>query len=251
MRTKTALTTVALVGLLLTAGCTTSLSPASVAATSPDDTATDGRAIQIAADGQVQAAPDRAVVRVAATASGDDVDAVRQRLAENATQMFEALRAQGIDESQISTVRYDIGQNYRHEERPSEPKYRGQHTYQITLNDTSRAGPTVVTAVENGASRVEGVSFTLSEEKRDRLREQAISDAVETARGQAETAAESAGLTIVDTETVRTSELRAEPYRIESPTALAAGDAAASPGFAGGSVSVTARVLVTYDAERA
>lgn len=248
MYSKTVLASLALVGLLLTAGCSTSLSPGSAAAMSPGDTA-DGRTIQVAATGQVETTPNRAVLRVAVTARGDEVDAVRQRLAENASRMRDALREAGVDADQIQTVRYDIGQNYRHEERSSEPRYRGQHSYQITLNDTDRAGSVVVTAVENGASRVEEVRFTISDEKRRQLREQAVSDAVETARGQANAAATSAGLAVTDVRTVRTGELRAEPYRVQETAALAAdGGSGGSPSFAGGPVTVTARVLVTYNA---
>ena len=250
MQFRTILTSLVLAGLLTLAGCSTGLSPGSVAA-SPDKTA-DSDTIQVAATGQVDTAPNRAVLRMAVTARGDEVDAVRQRLAENASRMREALQEAGIEEHQIQTVRYDIGQNYRHQERSSEPRYRGRHTYRIVLNDTDRAGSVVVTAIENGASRVENVRFTVTDDKRRELREEAIADAVKAAGGQADAAAASAGLSVTDVRTVRTGELRAEPYRVQETAALAAGgDAGGAPAFADGPVTVTARVLVTYNATSA
>ncbi|MFB6171759.1 MAG: SIMPL domain-containing protein [Haloarculaceae archaeon] len=253
MRPKTVLATIALAGLLLTAGCTTSLTPGNAAAVPSNGVAADGASgntVQVAATGEVQATPDRAVVRVAATARADDVETVRQRLAENATQLRKALADAGVDASQIQTVRYDIGQNYRHEKQASAPEYEGQHVFRITLDDPDQAGPIVVAAVENGASSVEDVRFTLSTEKRNRLREEAVSNAVETAHGRAEAAASSADLTVGEARVVRTTELRAEPYQVQNAMALtSASGSGASPGFAGGSVTVTARVLVTYDAQ--
>lgn len=247
MHSKMTLASLALAGLLLTAGCSTGPSPGSAAATSPDDTA--DRTVQVAATGQTETEPNRAVLRVAVTAHGDEVDTVRERLATNASRMRTALREVGIDDGQIRTERYDIDQNYRREERASGPRYRGRHSYQITLADTDRAGSVVVTAVENGASRIEGIRFTISDEKRSQLREQAVEDAVETARGQAEAAAGGAGLVVTDARTVRTGELRTEPYRVQETAALAAdGGSGGGPSFAGGSVTVTARVLVTYNA---
>lgn len=250
MQSRTILVSLALAGLLVLAGCSTGLSPGSVAA-SPEGAA-DTQTIQVAATGQVATEPNRAVLRVAVSARGDKVDAVRQRLAENASRMREALREAGIEEDQIQTVRYDIGQNYRHEERSSEPQYRGRHSYQIVLNDTDQAGSVIVTAVENGASLVENVQFTITDEKRRELREEAVADAVEAAGGQADAAAVSAGLSVTDIRTVRTGELRAQPYRVQETAALAAGgDSGGAPAFAGGSVTVTARVLVTYNATSA
>ncbi|PSP41536.1 SIMPL domain-containing protein, partial [Halobacteriales archaeon QH_10_70_21] len=66
------------------------------------------RSISVDATGSADAAPDRAVVRVAVTANGDDPAAVRDDLAANADALRESLAAAGVDESQYETAEYRI-----------------------------------------------------------------------------------------------------------------------------------------------
>jgi uncharacterized protein YggE len=257
--------TVAALGLavlLVAAGCS-----APLGSTAPGDgvqnqqqnqnrqaAADTDRTIQVAASGTAEAEPDRAVVRVAVVARSDDVSTIRDRLAANSSQLREALRDEGVDADQVVTTRYDIDQNYRYdpERNPDEPRYRGQHAFAITLNNTSMAGETVVTALENGANRVEGIEFTLTEESRRNLRNDALAEAVAVGRTQAETAANGTDLAISGVASVETAETSVRPYRIEETAALsaAAGDAGggAPTSFEGGTVTVRAQALVTYNA---
>lgn len=212
-----------------------------------------GRTIRVATSGTAEAEPDRAIVRVAVAARSDDVSVIRDRLAANASDMREALAEAGIDADRVVTTRYDIDQNYRYdpERNPEEPRYRGQHAFAITLNNTSRAGSTVVTALENGANRVDGVEFTLTEETRRDLRNEALDEAVAVGREQAGTAANGTDLEITGVDAVETGETSVRPYRVEETAALAAagdGGGGAPTSFEGGTVTVTAQALVTYNA---
>lgn len=268
--------TVAALGLavlLVTAGCSAPLGltdapsdgvnrnpdadpDADPAGSQPDMAPSDpARTIQVAASGTAEAEPDRAVVSVAVVARSDNISVIRDRLAANATEMREALAAAGVDADQVVTTRYDIRQNYRYdpERNPDQPRYQGQHAFAITLNNTSRAGPAVVTALENGANRVEGVEFTLTEETRRDLRNQALAEAVEVGRTQAETAAQGTGLDITGVSTVETAETSVRPYRVQETAAFAAaGDGGgASTAFEGGTVTVRAQALITYNATNA
>jgi len=250
MRTVRILPVLALALLLVTAGC--SQLPGSTEGATPDQQ-DDSQAIQVAGTGSTEASPDEAVVRVGVVVLGDDIESVQSELAANATAVREALRDQGVEADRIRTVRYDLGQNYRYDpdRRPSEPRYRGQHTFAVTLDDPDRAGDVVVTAVQNGATRVRGVQFTLSDEKRTDLRADAVEAAVENARTEADTAAGAAGLSITGVDTVRTTELQAEPYRVHDSRLLSsqvASGGGTSPAISQGPVTVTARVLVTYNA---
>lgn len=236
--------------LILTAGC----SQLPGVSGGPDQR-TGSQAIQASGAGSIERAPDQAIVRLGVVSRGDDIAAVQSELAENVQTMREALREEGIDDDQIRTRRYNLGQNRRFDpdRRPSEPRYEGRHSFVVTLDEPDRAGDIVVTAVQNGASRVRGVSFTLSDERRRELRADAIHEAVENARAEATAAAEGAGLRITSVHTVRTTELRAEPYRVRSTSLLSAqaSGGGVTPEIARGPVTVTARVLVTYNATEA
>jgi len=209
--------------------------------------------VEVGASGQVQTAPDRAIVHVAVTARSDSVETVRERLAENASQLRSALEESGLGDDQIASSRYDIRQNYRHNEDPSEPKFQGEHSFTITVNETERAGEVVVTAVENGATRVGNVEFTITEETRNELREQALSKAIENADGKAAVAAEGTGLELAGAHTVQTTDVSSHSPSAQRLTydLASAGGGGTATSFDGGAVTVTAQVVVAYNATEA
>ena len=197
--------------------------------------------ISVAATGSADASPDRAVVRVAATAEGNSSAAVRDTLAADAEALRTALDELGVD---YETIEYRINSvDERHrpprEETPS-ADYRGVHVYRVTLDDPGQAGDVIGAATGAGAE-VTDVELTLSEEKRTELREDAIRAAMTDARSQADTIA-AAG------DTVDASQGRYVPVRYE---AAAGGGAAAETVVSEGEVSVTYRVQVTYNATTA
>lgn len=256
MKRKVAVLALAL--LTVTAGCLGS-GPTSrdAKAQNPGDAsaqdANADRTVEVAASGQVQAAPDRVVVQVAVTSRADAVETVRQQLAENASRLQSALRDAGLDADQITSTQYDVSRNHRHDERPSEPEFEGQHSFTVTLNETDRAGEVVVTAVENGATRIGSVRFTVTQETRNDLRERALARAIDNARGKAAVAANGTGLELggvhtVQTVDVSTQEVRRDAVRMAATNADAGGTATS---FEGGTVTVSADVFVVYNASEA
>jgi uncharacterized protein YggE len=264
MRRQSALAALALSVMLVTAGCASVLgtgeSPQSnpapqsnanenvqAATNAPGD---PGRTIAVAASGQVQTQPNQAILRVAVEATGESASTVRQRLAENVSQMRAALAEMGIEGDQISTADYDIRnqQRFGGREDAERPPFRGRHAFTITLTDLNRTGRVIVTAVENGATSVDDVRFTLSEETRRELRKEALADAMSSAREQASVIADQSDLSIAGVGSVQTADVGFRPVRFEG-SALAGGDGGGGgTSIEGGAVTVTAQVQVTYNA---
>ncbi|PSQ46121.1 SIMPL domain-containing protein [Halobacteriales archaeon SW_6_65_15] len=250
------LATVGVALLLLTAGCAGSLAPDGTSAAAQQSERSDvaqqfdrgDRTIQVAASGEAETTPNQAVVRVAAVARADDANVVRQRLAENASGVREALRNLGLADDQIRTVAYNIDQQYRERGGDRVPDgFEGIHAFEITLSNVSQAGMVVDTAVENGADRVDNVELTLSEERRQEVRAEALRDAMSNARADADVIAESANLTVTGVHSAATGDLSYTPVRAQ---ALEAEDAAGQTRteIESGPVTVTAQVQVTYNA---
>lgn len=260
MRHRTAFASLALAVLLVTAGCTGALnvvqnpttdasaSNNANAARSAGDGPGGSRTIEVGASGTVEAQPDRAVVRVTVTASGDDVGAVRERLAANASSMRAALKNEGVAGSDITTRYYDIGRNERAERESEAPQYRARHAFLVTIEEPDRAGEIIVAAIENGATEVDDVQFTITEDRRRELRQKALADAMDNARAEAGTLAEGANLTITGVHIVKTSDVNVRPHRQEVAFAAADGGAGAATDISSGPVSVTAQVQVSYNA---
>lgn len=248
MRDKT-LATVGVALLLVTAGCAGGF--ASTDQAGPQQSSDEGDStISVAATGQAAASPDQAIVQVAVVARADDANQVRESLAENDSRMREALRESGVGDDQIRTVTYRIDQEYREQDGDRVPAgFRGVHAFEITVSNVDEAGSVVDVAVSNGADRVDRVELTLSEDRRREVRSEALRDAMENARGNADVIAESANLTVVGVDSASTGDLDFTPVRAETLEADAAGRPATD--IESGPVTVVAQVEVTYNATEA
>ncbi|MUV61247.1 SIMPL domain-containing protein [Halobacterium sp. CBA1126] len=248
MRQQTLLLAVLGTALLVTAGVAGALTLGSGAAAA-GEAAPDGQSVTVSADGSVEAEPDQAVVRVAVTATGNDSSAVRDEMAARVDEMQSALESYGVPAENVRTAYFDIRQE--RERTPSGGVERGQyvgtHAFEITVEDTDAAGEVVDTAVNNGADQVDGVSFTLSEEKRETLYQDALTNAMGNAETRAETLADAGDLSLTETHTIVSTNTNYRTYQVET---AALGGAAAAGGTAveSGPVTVTADVRVTYNA---
>jgi len=247
MNSRTALSAVLVAGLLVAAGVAgaTVLGAGPASASQP----TDSKSITVSASGDVEATPDQAVVRVAVTATGNDSTAVREDLASNVASVRDALAEYGIPDENVRTAHFDIRQEReRTAEGVERGDYRGIHALEITTDDTEAAGELVDLAVDNGADTINGVSFTLSDEQREELHNDALEAAMANADTRADTLAAASDLTVTGVHSIHSADTAHRPYRTE--TAYVAADSAATGGTSveAGPVTVTADVRVTYNA---
>ena len=208
-----------------------------------DPDASADRTVAVDATGEADAAPDRAVVRVAVTAEGDDPGVVRDNLTRGADALREEFEAASISTDQYETDEYRID-----ERRDEFPPYRGTHRFVVRLDDPGRAGD-VIDAAANVSAEVQTVRFTLSEDRRTDLRERAIEDAMTDARSQADTVAANGGLQVTSVVAVDASQQRYRPVEYEAAAPLTASDGG-STSVETGDVSVRYQVRVTYNATR-
>jgi len=203
------------------------------------------RTVTVSATGDVEASADQALVRVAVVTTSQNVSVARENVAENASTMRDALSELGISDDQIRTDSYDIYRDrYGAPEQSSEQApYRAVQSFTITLSNTSLAGPTIDAAVSNGASEVRGVQFTLAEETRDELREQALQEAMNRSRAEADVIANSSGLVVTGVRQASTTSVTRSPVSYDTAAAEGSGTEISS-----GPVTVTATVEVTYNA---
>lgn len=250
METRHTLAGVAVVAALLaTAGAATAFSSGGSPVAAQQSQAQMSDTITVGASGQVQAEADRAVVRVGVVATGDDIETVREQLSSNASSMRSALEEMGIDGGQVRTAYYDISTNRRYGGGPSEePEYRALHAFEITVEDPDSVGQVVDTAVTNGANEVDGIEFTLSADRREELRQEALSEAMDSARGEASTIADAEDLTVTGVDRVSTTEYSSRPYSLDS-AGLAANAGGGSTSIDSGPVTVSASVTVVYETE--
>ncbi|WP_338727064.1 SIMPL domain-containing protein [Haladaptatus sp. DJG-WS-42] len=204
------------------------------------DSATGQRTIQVSATGEATGEPDQAVVTLGVSAVAASADDARTHVAANVSTMRTALRDADVADDQIQTVSFFIGEERVNDETDSR-EFRATHLFRLTLTDIESVGSVIDTAIENGATNVQGVQFTLSTERSRELRAIALEDAMENARGQADTLASAASLSITGVQSVETGEVSVGP--VFQAAALSA-ETTIEPG----PVTVTAQVRVVYNA---
>ncbi|SHH09901.1 hypothetical protein SAMN05443636_1773 [Halobaculum gomorrense] len=193
----------------------------------------------------VSASPDLAVIGVAVEATAESATAARSQVASQVEQLRTALTDAGYE---VRTVAFRIAPEYDYSGDTRElVGYRAHHAleFETTPDD---AGSAVDLAVDNGATSVDAVQFTLSDEKRAQLREEALAAAVSDARATAETVAGTADRSIGTELSIRVGAASVRPYDSRVAYETTAG-ASASTSFEPGPVTVSASVTVTYELE--
>lgn len=193
--------------------------------------------ITVGATGTTNAAPDLAVIDIAVVSSADSADGARDQVADNVSEMRETLSEANISDDQIRTTHFFI-QTERDDNGTI--TYRAVHGFELRV-PVDNAGSVVDTAVAGGATHVDGVRFTLSEETSSELRSEALESALDNARADADVIASATGVEVQTVKSVQTGDGGIGPVFAED----ASGDGTV---FDPGPVTVTAHVTVTYEA---
>ncbi|WP_277554538.1 SIMPL domain-containing protein [Halobaculum limi] len=248
-RTKT-LPAVVVAAMLVLAGCAGFAGNAPAATTTQTNGNTNGtdasvNTVTAGGSATISASPDRAVVGVAVEVTAETATEARSQVAEQVNGLRDALTEAGYE---VQTVAFRLSPEYDYsgEERQL-VGYRAYHALQFETTPDD-AGSAVDLAVDNGATSVDRVQFTLSDEKRAELRSEALAAAVNDARTTAETVAGAADRSVGTELSMQVGSAGYQPYdgRVAYETAA---DAGGSTSFEPGPVTVTASVTVTYELE--
>jgi hypothetical protein len=196
----------------------------------------DTTTISVSGNGEVTAEPDRALVFIAVTATGEQPSAATEQLANETARLRETLaEADAVDS--VATTEYQLFERRENTNR----SYVARQSFEVTVSNTSVVGSVVDAAVSGGATEVNGVAFTLSTDRRQELRDRAIDRAVADAREKANATAASTDLELRGIESVSTGD-SVGPFR-ESAVLGDAGTVIDE-----GPVTVSASVQITYTA---
>lgn len=200
--------------------------------------------------GSSSAKADLAKVTLGVENSASEASVAISSNAETMSQVIEAIKAAGIPDEDMVTVGYSVYPRY--DWTDSGRVFRGyvvSNMVQVTVRDLEKVGVVIDTASDAGANQIQGISFELSDSKKEELKAQAYVAALTDARDKAEVVAETLGLTITGVRSVaeysytpvRTydyvEELGAE-YGVRSTTPIISGEL---------SVSVSVSVVFEFE----
>lgn len=207
------------------------------------------RVISVNGQGEVIAEPDIAMIELGVQTENED-SGIAQRMNQGLmNKIMSSLKTNGIEETDIQTVRYAIYpiNEWNPELQRSEPKgFRVENIVRVTIRDIENVGMVIDGAVDAGANSVNSIQFSLSDPEKAYL--QALELAVKNAEGKAKVIAEAAGVTIGQPSRIT------EGYSMPAPRSdvymeAATFDmkAAAPTSISGGELTIRANVSVDYD----
>ena len=206
--------------------------------------ATENATVSVGADATVERTPDEATVTVAAVGRGETAAAARDNVSGDADAIRSGLEGEGAT---VTSSRFTVRPEYDYRDGGREQVgYVAVHTVEAETGNVDSVGSLIDTAVDNGADRVEGISYSLSDGTRAEAREDALTTAMDRARGDASTLATAEDRGVGDAVTIGTSTGGQPVVRAEYETAA---DSGGETTVAPGPVTVEVSVQVTYELE--
>ncbi len=150
--------------------------------------------IQVNGTGSVQVAPDRATVAFAMETRAGAADAAARSNADAMDRVLTALRQAGFTGLRLETYGYSLRPEYsgNNNQRTREiAGYTAMNNVRATIENVNGVGRVVDVAISAGANRVASIGFFASDT--DEARAEALAEAVQNARAEAEIIARSLG----------------------------------------------------------
>lgn len=193
--------------------------------------------------GEVQVAPDRARVQVGMETQARTSQQAAQENNRKQASILAAIRKLGVPEANIQTLNYNVSPVQRYDDKLRRVVIDGYQVTNIVQVETDRlelAGQIIDAGLSNGANRVAGLDFIVKD--RSKAQDQALAEAVASARRQAEVAAKAAGGQVVELLELTINEFeRPEPRVMMAMAMKVESDAAPAP-IASGTNTVSVSV---------
>jgi uncharacterized protein len=153
------------------------------------------------------------------------------------------LRNIGLQENEIQTSYVSIQPVYNYTGTPTIVAYSASNSVQVTTKMLDNVSAIIDRSTTAGANQIGGITFSVSDERQQTLRNELFQIAVADARSKADELASGLGVTIVDVQTASVSDIgSAQPIYREAAVAEAAVPTPVLPG----ETTVSISVQVTY-----
>lgn len=149
----------------------------------------------VSGEGQITTTPDRAEINLGIQTNDTTVQAVQTKGNTVIKKITDDLTGMGIAKDDIKTVNYSLYPTYNYQTGSQQiTGYSLTASLQIKVQDFSKINQVVDTATKDGANQVSNISFTLSDEKKKDVENQAREQAITEAKSKAESLSKLAGM---------------------------------------------------------
>jgi len=205
--------------------------------------------VWVGADGKFEADPDTALVQFGISAQDKQLQAASQKASQEAEQIRQLLRANGIDPKDAQFSRFSTSPVYDYQN--SKQKligYRVDANISVKLKDFSKIGP-IADGLANLDVTNSSIGYLL--EDMDAAKVKAVEDALRRARNEANAVAQSSGRTLGELSYASVDVYEPQPIRPMMAKATAMASQAAPPPptaeFSAEKITVTSHVNALYN----
>lgn len=199
--------------------------------------------ISITGIGQVETAPDMAVISFGIENTGKELAPIKEETDTAGRKVFDALIKAGIKREDFYTSSYTITHNYdyRTKSEPREKVYTVRNQLKLTVKDIKRIGELITLLEKNGVNTIQGISYTTS--KKEELNLKALELAYQDAKKKAQHIAKLEGYSV---EVVSISTNNSQPYPRPEVYMAADSMAKSTPVYTPGEISTNASIYVVF-----
>jgi Uncharacterized conserved protein len=202
--------------------------------------------ITASGEGAIEAAPDVAYVSIGVVTEGKELAKVQAENADKMAKVMASLTKLGIKKEEIKTSNYNVNPKYEWNDKTGVSTivgYTVNNTLDVTVNDITKTGTILDSAVASGSNSINGVRFALKNETE--LYNKALELAVKDAKAKAAAMGKGLGITNIQPYKITEISNRNTPVYYNAKTESMDAARAATP-ISEGELKVTANVSVEF-----
>ena len=205
--------------------------------------------ISVSGEGVIEVPPDIATISLGVVSRNKDAAQVQSDNARIATNVINSVVALGIERRNIRTGNYNFRQVYHNDDnnRRIFDGYEVTNTVTIIVNDLSKIGKIIDSALSNGANQVDSLNFGIRD--KEKFQNDALRLAVRDALKKAEIAAAELGKSIVSVRSVSINSASISVPRVEK-LAMRNMDSSFETPIESGTLNCSASVNVEFEISR-
>ena len=209
----------------------------------------DRNTITVQGSSSITVSPTIAYVSIGVTTFNKNAATAQSENAVKMDRVYKTLASLGIKKDKIKTVNYNISPRYDYKNNVATlAGYNVINSIRVTVNDLKKVSDVLDMTVKEGVNQSNSISFGVTDEERDRLYLQALSQAVSNAKEKANTIAAAAGIAISKPANIieGSSAHFVQPNYRAMDMAKMASETAPTP-ISEGELMIEANVTVIYD----
>lgn len=206
--------------------------------------------VMVSGDATVQAQPDTAIISISVITQNKRALDAQQENANRSDMVVRAVKAAAGSGAEVKTSGYNLQpmQVYRENQPPTITGYQASNSVTVTMSDLVKVGAVIDAASQAGANNINGVAFTLRQDRP--AKSQALMEATRAAVGKAQAIAQALGGRITRILEVEEAGLTPRPiYDNDVRTRMTAQSAAAPTPIEVGTLDINSQVQLTAEIE--